>query len=347
MPQPDVHLIGATCADAARLAPIATAMREQALVRPVLLAAGSDPAAVTRTFTAFGHTPDITLPPVADQAEAVGHFDALWAARTPAAVVVRGDGTGSLAGALAAHWRHVPVMHVEAGRRAGVANSSTAAEGNRRLLAQVATVHLAATPMTAMNLLDERIVAGDVLLTGSTAVEAAGTLVAGWWPSEPRAGRLVPVCVAPDRAEPIGAALHRLAAHFADLDVVVVPASMPYAERARLLAGAYLVVTDDDDVPEEALAFGVPVLIVGEPAGPAESLSAGCARMAGPAPRKIAMTVAGLLGSPVRRDAMAAAGNPYGDGHAATRIAQATAALLGHGRFPDPMPARPAAGVAP
>ena len=42
---------------------------------------------------------------------------------------------------------------------------------------------------------------------------------------------------------------------------------------------------------------------------------------------------------------MAAAGNPYGDGLARRRAAQATAALLGHGPFPDPMPARPSAGV--
>ena len=347
MPQPEVHLVGGAGVDAARLAPIATAMREQGLIRPVLLAAGSDPAAATRTFGAFGRTPDVTLPPAADQAEAVRHFDALWGVRTPAAVVVRGDGTGSLAGALAAHWRHVPIMHVEAGRRAGLPGSSTAAEGDRRLLAQVATVHLAATPLTAMNLLDERIAAGDVLLTGSTAVEAAGTLVARWWPSAPRAGRLVVVCAGPDRAEPIGAALGKLAQHYTDLEVLVVPESLPYPERARHLAGAYLVVTDDEDVPEEALAFGVPVLIVGAHAGAAESLYAGCARAAGPAPKRIAMTVAGLLASPVRRDAMTAAGNPYGDGHAATRIAQATAALLGHGQFPDPMPARPAAGVTP
>jgi len=52
-----------------------------------------------------------------------------------------------------------------------------------------------------------------------------------------------------------------------------------------------------------------------------------------------------LLESRVRRDSMGVAGTPYGDGHAAVRIAQATAALLGHGQFPDPMPARPQAGV--
>ena len=49
-------------------------------------------------------------------------------------------------------------------------------EANRRLLTQVTTVHLAAAPLAAMNLLDERVAGGDVLLTGNTAVDAAAVV---------------------------------------------------------------------------------------------------------------------------------------------------------------------------
>jgi UDP-N-acetylglucosamine 2-epimerase (non-hydrolysing) len=55
--------------------------------------------------------------------------------------------------------------------------------------------------------------------------------------------------------------------------------------------------------------------------------------------------MAGVLAGRVHRDSMVAGGNPYGDGLAAHRVAQATAAMLGHGQFPDPMPARPVAGA--
>jgi UDP-N-acetylglucosamine 2-epimerase (non-hydrolysing) len=323
MSLPEVHLVGGSRAEALRLAPVAIAMREQGRLRPILLATGPDPSVVDATFAAFGLTPHITLPIGEDRAEAVRRFDLLWASRTPAAVVVR----DSLAGALAAFWRRVPVMQVNAGRRTG----DLAAPGG--------------TPLAAMNLLDERVAAGDVLLTGSTMADAAQALAGRRPAAAPKAGRSVVISTAAARSESIGRSVRGLTARYPDLEVVVPAETLPCADRARLLAGAYVVVTDDEDLPEEALAAGVPVLLLGSAAGHAESLYAGSARQVAPEPASIAAEVAGLLDSRIRRDAMAAGGNPYGDGLAAYRVAQATAALLGHGQFPDPMPARPAAGV--
>jgi UDP-N-acetylglucosamine 2-epimerase (non-hydrolysing) len=101
------------------------------------------------------------------------------------------------------------------------------------------------------------------------------------------------------------------------------------------------VLTDDVDLTEEALAAGTPVLVPGDGAGLAEALHAGGARRVDPVAEAIFGELSGLLESRVRRDSMTAAGSPYGDGLAADRVAQATAALLGHGQFPEPMPARP------
>jgi UDP-N-acetylglucosamine 2-epimerase (non-hydrolysing) len=196
-----------------------------------------------------------------------------------------------------------------------------------------------------MNLLDERVAAGDVLLTGSTAADAAHYLAARRPAAVPKAGRSVVISTGPDRSEAIGRAVRGLSARYPDLEVVVPGSTLACADRARLLARAYLVITDDEDLPEEALAAGVPVLVPGAAAQHAESVYAGSVRQVEPEPASIAAEVAALLDSRIRRDAMAAGGNPYGDGVAAYRIAQATAALLGHGQFPDPMPARPAAGV--
>jgi UDP-N-acetylglucosamine 2-epimerase (non-hydrolysing) len=341
MSLPEVHLVGGSRAEALRLAPVAIAMREQGRLRPILLATGPDPSVVDATFAAFGLTPHITLPIGEDRAEAVRRFDLLWASRTPAAVVVR----DSLAGALAAFWRRVPVMQVNAGRRTGDLAAPGGTEADRRLLTQFTTVHLAATPLAAMNLLDERVAAGDVLLTGSTVADAAQALAGRRPAAAPKAGRSVVISTAAARSESIGPSVRGLTARYPDLEVVVPAETLPCADRARLLAGAYVVVTDDEDLPEEALAAGVPVLLLGSAAGHAESLYAGSARQVAPEPASIAAEVAGLLDSRIRRDAMAAGGNPYGDGLAAYRVAQATAALLGHGQFPDPMPARPAAGV--
>ncbi|MFI5893020.1 UDP-N-acetylglucosamine 2-epimerase [Actinoplanes sp. NPDC051513] len=341
MTLPEVHLAGGTCAEALRLAPVAIALREQGLVAPVLIAAGPDPTAVAKTWIACGLAADITLPASADLAAAMRRYDQLWAVRTPASVVVRGE---NLAAALAAYWRRVPIMHMDAGQRSGSLVADDA-DADRRLLAQVATVHLAAAPLAAMNLLDERVVPGDVLLTGGTAVEAARLMAARTKRrAKPRPHRIVVAGTSAARDEPVRAAMLAIAAQHHDLDVIG-GLRMPYPERSRLIAVAEVVVTDDADLAEEALAAGTAVLVPGEGGGLTEAIHAGSARQVDAEAGEIVAALSELLESRVRRDSMGVAGTPYGDGLAAARIAQATAALLGHGQFPDPMPARPEAGV--
>ncbi len=123
--------------------------------------------------------------------------------------VGRGAARDNLAAALAAYWRRIPIMHVDAGRRSGWLGTVGPAEADRRLLTQVATVHLAATPAAAMNLLDERVVAGDVLLTGGTAVDAARVLATR---AGERPNPLLLVSVGAAHDEPVGCAIRRLSA---------------------------------------------------------------------------------------------------------------------------------------
>jgi UDP-N-acetylglucosamine 2-epimerase (non-hydrolysing) len=331
MSLPEVHLVGGTRSEAVRLAPVAIAMHEQGRVCPILIAAGPDAAAVAETLDVFGLTADVLVSAEEDHADIMRGLDELWSVRTPGAVVVAGDTVAGLGGGLAAYWRRIPVVHLEAGRRSGELATSTPAEANRRLLAQLATVHLAATPLAAMNLLDERVAGGDVLLTGTTMVDATRSLTL---PSADRASRLVLVS-----ADGFRAAIEHLTSRHPRLEVITV-GRLSYAQRWRLLAQAYLVVTDDDELQAEALAFAVPALVPRGASDQVESLHAGCAKLIGDDPATIVAEVAELLDSRVRRDAMTACGNPYGDGLAAARAAQATAALLGHGIFPDPMPAQ-------
>jgi UDP-N-acetylglucosamine 2-epimerase (non-hydrolysing) len=340
MTLPEVHLVGACRAEALRLAPIVTAMREQGRLTPILIAAGPDPAAVDETYAAFGLTPQITMPTGTDPGEALRRFDALWAGSTPSAVVLR----DCFAAAMAAHWRHIPITQLDAGRRHADLGPG-GVESERRLLAQVTTLHMAATPLSAMNLLDEHIAAGDLLLAGSTVADAVQALARRRTTTAPD-HRIVLVHVSAARSGPIAAAVRLLGTKHPDLEVITLDAGLPVAERARLIAGAYVVVTDDEDLPEEALAAGTPALVLGEAAAQPEALHAESARLVGADPATVTAEVATLLEARVRRDGMATGGNPFGDGLAAYRIAQATAALLGHGQFPEPMPARPVAGVA-
>ncbi|HEY0533184.1 MAG TPA: UDP-N-acetylglucosamine 2-epimerase [Actinoplanes sp.] len=373
MPLPEIHLVGGTSTEAARLAPVATAMREQARVEPILLAAGPEPLTFAQTLGLFDLTAGLAVPAGADNAETICRLDQLWSTRTPAAVVVQGDAGASLPAAVAAYWRRIPVIHLDAGRRSGDLGATGLTEPNRRLLTQVSTLHLAAAPLAAMNLLDERVPGGDVLLTGNTGLDAALAIRDRLPPyADPALATLRHAgSTAPHRLLVVGlehtdgvllqlvrATVRRLTARYPDLDVVMLGTEpsgrsrrvvgagpLAYADRARLLAEAYLVLTDDGDLQEEALTFGVPALIRHEMSDRMEPLYAGCARVVGPEPETMLNAVAELLDSRVRRDSMTATGNPYGDGRAAKRAAQATAALLGHGPFPEPMPARPTAGV--
>ena len=384
MSLPEIHLIGGTRPEAVKLAPVALAMRAAGLLTPVLVASGQHPAMVSQALAAFDLTPDVSLRVdrgTGSQAELltelIRQLDALWEHRAPAAVIVQGDTTTSLAGALAAFWRRIPVVHLEAGLRSGDLDSPFPEEANRRLVAQVAALHLAPTPLAAMNLLDENIGTADVLITGNTVVDATLAVAGRRLPFEnpqvaaarATAGDRRLVVVTAHRRESWGApldrilaAVRRLVEEYADIDVILpshpnpavraqveaglagvervtVTDPLPYPDLSRLLSEAYLVLTDSGGIQEEAPSFGVPALVLRDVTERVESLHAGCARLVGSDTDLIVKEAAVLLDSRVRRDAMTAGGNPYGDGLAAVRTAQATAALLGLAPAPSPMPA--------
>jgi len=368
---PEVHLIAGTRPEAIKLAPVVMAMRMAGRVTPVLVASGQHPTMVAQALAAFDLEPDVVLPVervTGSQPELmtamVSTLDALFADRPPAAVIVQGDTTTTLAGALAAFWRQIPVVHLEAGLRSGDLDSPFPEEGNRRLVGQLAALHLAPTPLAATNLLDEGVPPNKVVLTGNTVVDAALTVVDGRPELDPALREVVEsdarlVLVTAHRRESWGEPLDRVLSavrtllnHYPDIHVVLpshpnpavraqveaglanlsrvtVTDPLPYPALARLLSEAYLVLTDSGGIQEEAPSFGVPALVLREVTERVESLTAGCARLVGTDPALIVAEAMRLLDDRAARDAMTAAGNPYGDGNAAVRTEEAVAELLG------------------
>jgi hypothetical protein len=175
MSLPEIHLVGDR-RELVKLATIAAAIREAGLLAPVLVTGGQHPAAMTVPSEVPADVA-LELPPdtgsaAASLTEMIRRLDEHFGERPPAAVIVcEGTATG-LAGALAASWRRIPVVHLEAGVRSGDLGSPLPDEADRRLVAQVAALHLAPTALAAMNLLDEHIAADDVLIIGSTVTDA-------------------------------------------------------------------------------------------------------------------------------------------------------------------------------
>lgn len=90
----------------------------------------------------------------------------------PDVVLVHGDTSTTLAGALAAYYKQIPVGHVEAGLRTGNIYSPWPEEGNRKLTGAITKYHFAPTDTSQLNLLNESIPAQNVFVTGNTVIDA-------------------------------------------------------------------------------------------------------------------------------------------------------------------------------
>jgi len=283
----------------------------------------------------------------------------------PDLVVVQGDTTTTFAAALAAFYRQIPVVHLEAGLRTGDVLSPYPEEMNRRLTSQLASLHLAPTPTARASLLAEGVKPDSVVVTGNTVIDALHWTVGRRVPyrdqelaaldTDPRKVLLVTAHRRESWGEPmtaIGAALADLARSEPDLlivlpihpnprvrqallpavtglDNVLVVEPLAYGEFARLLNRATIVLTDSGGVQEEAPSLGKPVLVMRDTTERPEAVAAGTARLVGTDHDQILAGVRRLLHDPAQYAAMANAVNPYGDGQAAERSCQAIAQFLG------------------
>ena len=276
----------------------------------------------------------------------------------PDLVLVHGDTSTTFAGALAAFYHRVPVGHVEAGLRTYDKYSPYPEEMNRRMVSAIADLHFCPTPSNRDNLAREGIEQG-VFLTGNTVIDALQTTVVkdfhfseGVLNDLDYVNRKV-ILVTCHRRENYGTpmahimtALRRVADAFPDVELVYPVHLSPVVQEAahqyldghprihliaplavdemhNLMARAYLVMTDSGGLQEEAPALGRPVLVLRRETERPEAVKAGTVKIAGTEENVIFSMASELLTAPAAYAAMAHAVNPYGDGHACRRIADA------------------------
>jgi UDP-N-acetylglucosamine 2-epimerase (non-hydrolysing) len=287
-------------------------------------------------------------------------LETVLAAEKPDLVVVQGDTTSTLCGALAAFYHHVPVAHVEAGLRTHDMLQPFPEEMNRVLTGRLAALHFAATAGAAANLHAEGVPASSITVTGNTGIDAVlyvrDGLIQGRLPASPLAG-LDPsrqlVLVTAHRRESFGEGFERICQALAliasrpDTQIVFPVHPNPNVQSPvnRLLAGrpnvlliepldyvpfvdlmrrAYLIITDSGGIQEEAPSLGKPVLVLREKTERPEAVDAGTVRLVGTSVERIVSEAAGLLENASLYQAMARVHNPYGDGRASDRILDAT-----------------------
>lgn len=292
-------------------------------------------------------------------AACVTGLDLILRRECPALVLVQGDTTTAFAAALAAYYCHIPVAHVEAGLRTGKKQDPFPEEINRRLVTQLADFHFAPTEWAQSNLLSEGISPEDIVVTGNTVIDAL-FLTQARLAKEPKlaADGLGPtdgmkiILVTAHRRESFGPPFRRICEAIRGIaerrpDVLVVYpvhlnpnvqgpvheilggvanirllTPLDYVSFVACMQRADILLTDSGGIQEEGPSLGKPVLVMRDVSERPEAIAAGTACLTGTNPQAIVAAVNSLLDDPVCYKRMTSRPNPYGDGHAAERIAQ-------------------------
>ncbi len=349
-----------------KLAPLVLRLRAENRFAVKVIASGQHSTMAEQAFRAFGLVPDIDLGlmrPDQTLNSFLGLFlpelEKIYTQLSPAGVIVQGDTTTALGGALAAFHRRIPVAHVEAGLRTGDLASPFPEEMNRVAIGALATIHLCHTEHAKRNLLAEGKFA-NLHVTGNTVVDAlkyvskkldAGELKPEAAAKEAAAGAKRLILITGHRRENFDGPLKNLcrtlakaAKSFPDVTLVypvhlnpnvqkVAQAELANLDRVRLIEpvdypsfvwlmrASTLIVSDSGGVQEEAPTLGKRVIVTRNTTERPEAVEAGFSEVVSLAnPDELyARIEAHLTGN---AGPLPQSGNPYGDGGACSKIVE-------------------------
>lgn len=310
----------------------------------------------------FGITPDFDLNIMKKQqslaqitTRALEGLDEVMKKTQPDMVLVHGDTSTTFVAGLAAFYNQIAIGHVEAGLRTWDKYSPYPEEMNRQLTGVMADLHFSPTEKSQQNLLNENKPAEKIVVTGNTAIDALKTTVDDTYtnPVLDEIGDKRLVLMTAHRRENLGQnmqqmfrAIKRLVETHDDIHVVYPVHLNPVVQqtaneilgnddRIQLIepldvvdfhnfaSRAYLILTDSGGVQEEAPSLGVPVLVLRDTTERPEGIEAGTLKLVGTDEDNIFNVANELLSDKDAHDKMAKAANPYGDGEASRRIADA------------------------
>ena len=312
-------------------------------------------------------TPRQTLSTIASKC-LTGMDEAIEALK-PDMILVHGDTSTTFAGALAAFYHQVKVGHVEAGLRTYDKYSPFPEEMNRVLVSNIADMHFCPTVSNRENLVKEGH-QKNLFITGNTVIDALKTTVRADYRFTTDTLNTLPygekkiILVTCHRRENYGEpmkqimlALRQIAEENEDVELVypvhlspVVREAvdkylrgaprvhlidpLPADEMHNLMARCYMVMTDSGGLQEEAPSLGKPVLVLRRETERPEAVEAGTVKLAGVEQTEIVAMAEQLIRDEDAYAKMARAANPYGDGHACRRIADAILWYFGRGERP-------------
>lgn len=273
----------------------------------------------------------------------------------PDIVLVHGDTTTTFAGALAAFYNQIAIGHVEAGLRTENKYSPYPEEMNRQMVDCMTDLFFAPTTLSRDNLLKENIPPEKIYVTGNTAIDAMATTIRPDYTHEVLdwVGSDRMILLTAHRRENLGEpmkrifkAIRRVLEAVPDIKVVYPIHKNPLvrsaaeevlqgSDRVRLIEPlevfdfhnfqnkAYLILTDSGGIQEEAPSLGKPVLVLRDTTERPEGIAAGTLKLVGTDEDMIYQETMRLLSDTQAYATMSKASNPYGDGLASGRIADA------------------------
>lgn len=349
--------------EAIKMAPLALELQRREEIESIICVTAQHREMLDSVMNCFGLKADYDLNIMGKNqtltdvtTRALKGLESCFAEAKPDLVLVHGDTSTTFSAALAAFYARIPVGHVEAGLRTYDRYSPFPEEMNRCLVGRLATLHFAPTAKNAENLRAEA-VTGDIFITGNTVIDAMKYTIGNGEFTSPElkeidfSGRVIAMTChrRENYGEPmrnIFSAVREIAENHPDVQVVYPVHMSPIVRDAahgildgltnvhliepldamdmhRLMSRCYMVMTDSGGIQEEAPSLGKPVLVLRRETERPEAVAAGTVKLSGVIKDDIVRDAEELLCIESAYQRMAKAVNPYGDGNACTRIADA------------------------
>jgi UDP-N-acetylglucosamine 2-epimerase (non-hydrolysing) len=357
-----VMTIFGTRPEAIKMAPLVKELKARKEIETIVCVTAQHREMLDQVLEAFDIKPDYDLN-IMKQGQTLGEvttraltgLEDVIKKEKPDIVLVHGDTTTTFSGALAAFYNSVAIGHVEAGLRTWDKYSPYPEEMNRQMVGCMADMHFSPTEVSARNLLNEGKKKENIYITGNTAIDAMKTTVKDDYHHEvfDWIGSSRMVLLTAHRRENLGEpmyhifkAVKRIVDEFEDIKVVypihmnpkvreVANEVLKDTNRVKLIEPlevvdfhnfinkSYIILTDSGGIQEEAPSLGKPVLVLRDTTERPEGINAGTLKLVGTDEDIIYNETKTLLIDKDVYEKMSKASNPYGDGEASRRIADA------------------------
>lgn len=355
-----VMVVFGTRPEAIKMCPLVLELKSRPELDVILCVTGQHRQMLDQVLSAFNVTPDYDLSIMKDRQtlfdvtiNILDRIRNVLSEVMPDVVLVHGDTSTTFVTALACYYMQIPVGHVEAGLRTFNIYSPYPEEFNRQAVSIISKFNFAPTELAKSNLLREGREPTSIYVTGNTAIDALKTTVRDnythpelEWASNSRL-----ILITAHRRENLGEPMHhmfrairriidehpdvsaiypihmnpvvRAAANdeLGDCDRIHIIEPLDVLDFHNFMAHSYMILTDSGGIQEEAPSLGKPVLVMRDTTERPEGISAGTLRLVGTNEDVIYDNFKLLLEDKNEYEKMSHASNPYGDGHACSRIA--------------------------